>query len=145
MKELDIELLRDRYSYDSETGELKNKRTGKVITAKCRGYTVVKVNKRFYKAHRVAWAIHTGTDPGALEIDHINRDRADNRWVNLRLATTAQNHYNSGAWGITRDRNGWRAQLKHNGTIHRLGTHACPLMARLAYEDKRAELLEEFA
>ncbi len=141
MKELDIELLRNRYSYDSETGELTSKRTGKVITCKCRGYIVITVHYHKFKAHRVAWAIHTGTDPGDAEIDHINRDRTDNRWVNLRLATSTQNHYNSGARGIDQTKYGWKARIKIKGKLIHLGTYDCPLMARLAYEDKRAELI----
>jgi hypothetical protein len=42
-------------------------------------------------AHRVAWLLHTGEDPGTLVIDHINRQRNDNRISNLRPLTHVQN------------------------------------------------------
>lgn len=37
-------------------------------------------------AHRLIWKLVTGDDPGSdFDIDHINGDTLDNRWVNLRL------------------------------------------------------------
>lgn len=44
--------------------------------------------------HRIAYALVTGTDPGAMLLDHRNGDTHDNRWTNLRLATTVQNSAN---------------------------------------------------
>lgn len=43
---------------------------------------------------RIIWKIQTGEDPGANQIDHVNNDRTDNRWVNLRLASHSQNMRN---------------------------------------------------
>ena len=45
------------------------------------------------RAHRVAWALVTGAWP-AEQIDHINGDRADNRWKNLREVSHALNQRN---------------------------------------------------
>jgi hypothetical protein len=42
-------------------------------------------------AHRLAFILHTGLDPYPLEVDHINRDRQDNRIINLRTATRSEN------------------------------------------------------
>jgi hypothetical protein len=56
------------------------------------GYRVGAILNRQYKAHRVAFAFMRGFWPAA--IDHINGDRSDNKWSNLRCATMSQNSSN---------------------------------------------------
>lgn len=58
-----------------------------------RGYLQIQVDRRLYKAHRLAFLYMTGAFPDE-EVDHINRDGADNRWANLRSATRSQNESN---------------------------------------------------
>lgn len=58
------------------------------------GYLILKVKSRHFKAHRIAWFLYYGEYP-VMEIDHINRDRTDNRISNLRLVTRAENIKNS--------------------------------------------------
>jgi hypothetical protein len=41
---------------------------------------------RACRAHRLAWLFVTGDDPGALTVDHIDRNPLNNRFTNLRLA-----------------------------------------------------------
>lgn len=45
-----------------------------------------------YRAHRVVWKMMTGDDPD--QIDHINGDREDNRFCNLRDVSLAENSRN---------------------------------------------------
>lgn len=73
-------------------------------------------------AHRVAWAFMTGSerDP-AQPLDHINGDRSDTRWCNLRAATPALNTQNrglgvnntSGVLGVCWDKQSrkWKARV----------------------------------
>lgn len=57
-------------------------------------YISLKCNGRSLQAHRVAWYMHYGEDPGSMHVDHINGDSTDNRICNLRLATDEQNSQN---------------------------------------------------
>ncbi|MGO8242969.1 HNH endonuclease [Rhizobium johnstonii] len=57
---------------------------------KALGYVLLKLQGRFYLAHRVAWAVQTGAYP-KKHIDHINGVRDDNRWENLRDVTPSEN------------------------------------------------------
>ena len=57
------------------------------------GYLIVKINKRCFKAHRVAWFLYYGEWP-KIVIDHINGDRKDNRIENLRDVTHQENCLN---------------------------------------------------
>ena len=71
----------------------------------------------------------TGHHPSG-EIDHINGDRLDNRWVNLRDVTAFDNARNqgerkdntSGCRGVTRNGAGWMARISHDGVRYGLGT-----------------------
>lgn len=95
------EEARQFFSYNPETGDLAwrvspNNRVpvGRVVRAKDGGgYYQVKVQGVTYKVHRLAWLITTGCWPVSF-IDHINRDRADNRIANLREATPTENQFN---------------------------------------------------
>ena len=70
--------------------------------------------KTTIRLHRFVWELVNGPIPDDMDIDHINRNRLDNRLENLRLATRSQNLANSpdryenqtGYRGVARRRNG---------------------------------------
>ena len=91
----------------------------------------------------------TGEDPPAL-IDHIDRDPANNRWCNLRLATARQNTRNRAGWGkylkgARPNGNGWRAQIVIDGKERHIGQFATELEAHERYKKVAAELHGSFA
>lgn len=89
-----INKLRLNYSYCADTGEITHRQTGREITGTTKqGYKLVQFRINYkqckYLAHHVAWFLTHGYWPS--EIDHINRNRTDNRIVNLREVTRAEN------------------------------------------------------
>ncbi len=105
-----------------------------------KGYLTARINNQRYPNHRLIWVLQTGTDPGAKEVDHINLDRADNRWSNLRLADHQQNCSNSRGQsqcglpkGVSRCRKRFRARIRVNGLQIHIGTFDTPELAHEAY------------
>ncbi len=91
--------------------------------------------------------------PEELHVDHINGDKLDNRKANLRLATRTTNGWNkpkqktakgkqctSQYKGVSFCNGRWRAQIKRNGVLYRLGEFSNELDAARAYNKKAIEL-----
>lgn len=112
--------LRELVSYDPLTGHLTYLRDigGRRAGERCgwlhkRGWRYLSVDGGTYRAARLIWFYMTGEWPEVL-VDHENRVRDDDRWVNLRLANNAQNGRNatlskrntSGTKGV-----GWHGRL----------------------------------
>jgi len=62
------------------------------------GYKLVRFNSKNYRYARVCFFLHHGVQPSGV-VDHINRDRGDNRIENLRLVTMSQNRTNARGFG----------------------------------------------
>lgn len=107
-----------------------------------------------YMAHRLAWLWMTGEWP-SLQIDHINGQRNDNRWSNLRLATAHQNQWNtgvradntSGFKGVTRPagRTKWHAYINDRGKRRYIGSFHTAEEANEAATNARRAAHGEFA
>jgi len=149
-KEVTAEAFRSLIAYNPDTGEFRwlerpndhgwtRKNAGKVAGwisdhgkkgARSKYIRLSVFGRNFY-AHRLAWLYAYGEWPAEHEIDHINGDTLDNRIVNLRRATHAQNSHNqglrqnnkSGVKGVTWDaaRGRWFASITINGKSKALG------------------------
>jgi hypothetical protein len=64
------------------------------LCADKRGYVRVYVNKRYMMLHRVVWEMLRGPIPIGMMIDHIDRNKINNRIENLRLVTPRENAIN---------------------------------------------------
>jgi hypothetical protein len=135
--------LRQLLSYDHDSGVLTWRVRGNVAgTVDAKGYVVVKVLGRTYKAARIAWAIFYGDWPSvSMCVDHIDQDKSNNAIVNLRLATSSQNRRNNnGNSGVASSLKGayrhgvkWRALIWVDGRLKNLGSFDTALEAHEAY------------
>lgn len=61
----------------------------------CNGYKVLNAKRngiqKMFLVHRLVYSIYVGAIPRDREIDHRDRNRSNNYWRNLRLATVSQN------------------------------------------------------
>jgi len=65
---------------------------GSVAGSMHNGYLRVTIMKKMYLVHRLAFLYMTGSMPEA--VDHINGEKDDNRWDNLRSVDHAENMKN---------------------------------------------------
>ena len=105
-----------------------------------KGYRRIRIVRRAYRAHQLAWLYVYGQWPG-MQIDHINRQKDDNRIENLRLVTPAQNKWNSAApktnrsgfKGVFRRGDRWIASMCTGGKRKHLGVFQTAEAAHEAY------------
>ena len=89
--------------FDYRDGKLFWKKSGKKAgSLSSQGYLRT-CYKGFRTAnHRIVWLWHNGEWP-SMDLDHINRNRSDNRIENLRVVTRAENQKNQGrGWSNTK-------------------------------------------
>lgn len=118
------------------------------------GYMHIEVKQKGYAAHRLAWFYMTGEWPKE-QIDHINRNKSDNRFGNLREATNSQNRSNTektnkhGLKGVCHKKwlkqKPWQAQITHHKKVIYLGCYSTPEEAHQAYKDAAIKLHGVFA
>ena len=149
--------LKEILSYDPEKGNftwLVGKMAGKKAAAlQNKDYIHIKINTKFYLAHRLAWLYVNGRFPNC-QIDHINGIINDNRIANLRECSNSENNFNvgimrtntSGFKGVSwhKASGNWRAQINIDGRIMRLGGFATAELASEAYQTKAREFHGEF-
>jgi len=126
-----IEHLRESLIYDTQTGIFtwrKNHRRPDLIgttagSLHSRGYISIAIHNSKRLAHRLAWFYVTGAMP-AGHIDHINGNKLDNSFANLRQVTRFGNLQNMrkatkankvGLLGVSAHQGKWRAQIMVNG------------------------------
>lgn len=99
--QLDAAILKELMHYDPETGVMtwlkkiaaKQYIGDRVGSIDDEGYARTKIQRKTYKLHRLIWLYMTGEWPED-EVDHKDRNRLNNRWLNLRAATHKQNSQN---------------------------------------------------
>ncbi|MDE1814533.1 MAG: HNH endonuclease [Thaumarchaeota archaeon] len=156
------ERLKELLSYDPKTGVFRwIKPTSNRVspgslagTINMYGYLVIRIDRRTYHASRLAWLYETGSWP-VDEIDHIDRDRLNNRWSNLRGSTRSQNMCNVGDGprglvpfrGVTfdKERGLYQAKIRKNKRTVMLGRFSSAEIAARAYDDAAVRFHGAFA
>jgi hypothetical protein len=111
------------------------------------GYLAVRIRGESYLAHRIIWAICNQADPGLLDVDHIDRDKANNCPGNLRLATRSQNCANKPTKGIHCRKSSGKFQAyvyKDRACVH-LGMFNTAEEARAGHAAAKLQLFGEYA
>lgn len=132
--------IKHLFNYDETTGVFTRRvavgrhgcrKVGTIAGTKTRhGYIVIGLDDKRCMAHRLAWLYVYGVLP-ATDLDHINRNKSDNRIANLRLVNRSQNmhnvslhkHNSSGHKGVSwhKPRKKWRAYIFVDYTQVHLG------------------------
>ena len=151
------ELLKTVCHYDPETGVFKRvmKMSNKsrrlfpcesTPTAESRGYLQIGIAGKVYSVHRLIWVYMRGEFPKG-EVDHIDGDRRNNKFENLRVVEHCVNSRNigvgaankSGAIGVSceSEYGTYKAYITKDGVRTHIGsfkTKAAALSARKHYE-----------
>jgi hypothetical protein len=118
------------------------------------GYIRFTINRSTYLLHRVIWKIMTNDNTDNV-IDHIDNNKLNNKWDNLRKSTLCENSRNrkissyntTGYKGVQKGRtlNTWIAVITVNGKRISLGTFPTPEDAHKAYCEAAVAYHGEFA
>ena len=158
------ERLKELLTYSPETGEFfwrglkrKNRQKGlRAGTTNGRGYRQITVDKVIYLEHRLAWLYMTGEFP-LLTIDHKDQDKSNNKWDNLREATSSENQWNGSKpkrgnkrgenlpAGVYHSNGRYIATIRYQGCKHYLGCFKTPEEAGEAYKVASLKFHGEFS
>jgi len=128
-KERPLSHFKNSHGLNIWNSKWSNKESGGL---KCdSGYLSITIDDKSYYAHRLAFLYMEGYLPENL-VDHIDRNRANNKWKNLREASQRCNLQNcnlskankSGVTGVTwrKSNNKWRSIISINSKNKYLGT-----------------------
>ena len=152
MGDITCERLKELVAYDPYTGVFTWAKTRR----RCRlgdragcnrrdGYLIIRLDDTLYLGHRLAWLYMTGVWPSKL-LDHIDQDKTNCRWANLREANASQNGQNkkaapnkTGFSGVYASAGRYKAQLKKNRKVVWCGSFDTAEAAHKAYLDAKRQ------
>ena len=117
------------------------------------GYKTIMIDKQSFLTGRLAWWYMEGIWPYSFCIDHINGDTTDDRFVNLRLVTHAENMQNkkkyknntAGHTGVYFEKGIITARITVAERDYYLGSFPSVSLAAAAYQTASETHFGEFA
>ena len=131
---------------DGNVYSMKFGKIRKLHPGKAKGYPAVCLLKngkqKTFLVHRLLYSAFVGDIPDKMFIDHIDRNKTNNKLDNLRLVTAQQNQFNRDPRGYSWDKEmkKWRAYIKLNGKTIHLGLFNTELEAKAAYLEAKDKL-----
>lgn len=98
------------------------------------GYYYSSFNGKREYIHRLVYMYHNNSIPKGYIVDHINRNKLDNRIENLRLVTAQENTFNaSNTKGYVYSRGRYTARLRVDNKTYYIGNYSTAELAEQAY------------
>lgn len=88
--------LRTAFTYDKDTGSFIGKARGNSGSLGRSGYRIISYKNKKYKVARLIMMYMLGDLPEGAVVDHVDRDRGNDCWYNLRLVCSRTNSLNHG-------------------------------------------------
>jgi hypothetical protein len=159
------DIVKANLHYDPDTGVFtriagRRNYVGKIAgSTDALGYIIIRIHNRRYKAHRLAIIYMEGSINDDDQVDHINGVKNDNRYCNLRLATSRQNCCNRETYGGVSKYKGvnfvrriktkrgkpWRASICCSDGTRKFSVFHTEKEAALQYNEWAKELHGEYA
>lgn len=158
-QDIPIDELHRIFEYDPESGSLiyrsrastRASAGSKAGFLNHKGYRLVGISGKQYRAHRIIVAMTSGDWPPAeFVIDHIDGNRDNNRIENLRVCSHSENQHNrispssstSGLLGASysKKERKWIAAICVGGKRMRIGGYKTPGEARSACLEAKTQL-----
>lgn len=159
-RQMDQKRLKEVLRYSPKTGVFKWRKSrpgcsaGRKAGTIANGYRQIEIDYKLFRAGRLAWLYQTGEWPEVL-VDHIDGNRSNDKWPNLRAATYQENARNrgpckrntSGKVGVhpIKSTGKWGAEIGLNGRNVKLGSFECIEDARTARCEAERHLFGAFA
>lgn len=150
-KEINQEIAKKLFTYNEEgflvwnkLGRTHSREGKKVGSLQKSGYYRATVNGQNVNVHRLIYVYHHGDIPSDIQIDHIDRDKSNNKIENLRAVSASENQWNSDiskvkGYSYSKRDKLYQARIKVGGKLILLGCFKKKEDARDAYAKAKAK------